>query len=436
MAMRVSTLNIYNLGINSVRQNQADLVKLQQQISSGRRVLTPADDPVASAQILQVDQASALNEQFKINGQNARSAVSLSEGYLQSVVTLLQNVKTQAVYAGNPTLTQSDRAALLSELDERYKELLGLANAQDGNGQYLYSGYQGNTKPFDEVAPGQVVYLGDQGQRQIQISPSRALPVSESGRDVYQRIKEGNGTFVGKAPSPNTNTGNGIIAPGTVKDLAKWQAAAVKDYTIVFEVNTAVTPNVTRYDITETATGNSVFTGAPPVAGAFARVFQPNAAIDFKRLPGDPGAVAFDVGIQTSIDGAPATGDKFTIKASQDKQIFDTMTQFANLLKLQKDTPANAAFYQNELGQVMQSVENAITNITSVQADIGTRQKEVESVRDTLDDLQLQYATQKRDLGDLDYAQAISDFALTQTFLEAAQKTFLQTQKLSLFEQI
>ncbi|WP_137937449.1 flagellar hook-associated protein FlgL [Chitinivorax sp. B] len=434
MAMRFSTLNIYNLGIDSVRQNQFDLVKLQQQISSGRRVLTPADDPVASAQMLQVDQAAALNEQFMVNGQNARSAVSLSEGYLQSVTALLQNVKTQAVYAGNPTLTQSDRAALLSELEERYKELMGLANATDGNGQYLYSGYQGNTKPFDEIAPGQVVYLGDQGQRQIQISPSRALPVSESGRDVFQRIKEGNGTFVGKAPS--TNTGTGIIAPGTVKDLAKWQAATVKDFTIVFEVDTTVNPNVTRYDITETATGNSVFTGAPPVAGVYARVYQPNAAIDFRRLPGDPGAVAFDVGIQTSIDSAPAQGDTFTISAAKDKQIFDTMTQFANLLKLQKDTPAAAANYQNELGQVMQSLENTITNVTTVQADIGTRLKEVDSVRDTLDDLKLQYATQNRDLGELDYAQAISDFALTQTFLEAAQKTFLQTQRLSLFEQI
>ena len=117
-------------------------------------------------------------------------------------------------------------------------------------------------------------------------------------------------------------------------------------------------------------------------------------------------------------------------------QVFDTLTQFSNTLKLPKGTPAETAFYQNELNRVSQGLSNALTNITSVQADVGTRLKEVESTRNTVDDMSLQYATQLRDLGALDYAKAISDFSLTQTFLEASQKTFVQTQRLSLFDQI
>ncbi|MEW9900159.1 flagellar hook-associated protein FlgL [Chitinivorax sp. PXF-14] len=431
MAIRVSTSNIYALGVDSVRQNQADLVKLQQQVATGRRILTPSDDPVASAQILSVNQANGLNDQFKTNGDNAKSTVALSEGYLQSMTSLLQDVKTQAVYAGNPSLTQTDRGALLSELQERYKELIGLANSTDGNGQYLYSGYQGSTRPFEETAPGVVTYMGDQGQRSIQVSPSRALPVSESGVNVFQRIKEGNGTFVLKAGSnlvtPGANLGTGIVGPGTVVDVNKWRNSS-GDFSIRFDIDATTTPSTTHYDIIDNSTNLSVITGGAPATVPFPTtlpVYQPNATISMPNQ-----------GITFTVDGAPAAGDQFTIKSAQDKQVFDTLTDFANLLKSAKDNPVNVASYQNSLNLVMQGLDNALTNVTTVQADVGTRLKEVDSVRDTLDDLTVQYSTQLRDLGDLDYAKAISDFSLTQTYLEAAQKTFVQTQKLSLFEQI
>jgi flagellar hook-associated protein 3 FlgL len=165
-------------------------------------------------------------------------------------------------------------------------------------------------------------------------------------------------------------------------------------------------------------------------------VYQPNATIELKRLPTDPAGPAFDYGAQFSIEGAPATGDTFTVRASKDVQLFDTLTNLGNTLLSNKTSSTQAAEYQNRLNMVMQGLDNALTNITSIQADIGARMNEIDSVNDSQSDLNLQYNTQLKDLGALDYAKAISDFSLTQTYLEAAQKTFMQTQKLSLFDQI
>lgn len=443
MSMRVSTNNIFALGTASITERQADLVKLQQQLSTGKRILTPSDDPVASAQILEVTQSRDRNSQFMLNGNDANSAVAMSETSLQSVVNLLQNVKQLAVNAGNPTLALNERSILQSELQARYQELLGLANSTDGSGLYLFSGYQGTTRPFEEVAPGVVAYFGDQGQRQIQISPSRALPVSDSGRDIFQRIKEGNGSFVTEPPSSPLNTGTGIISPGSVLDPVKWKTAGQNglpaNFSLNFHVDNAVIPAVTTYDIVDNtaAPATSLLTGAAPAAGPYARVYQPNATIELKKLPTDPvAAPAFDYGAQLSIEGAPATGDTFTVRASKDVQLFDTLTNLSNTLVSNKTSSTQAAEYQNRLNMVMQGLDNALTNITSIQADIGARMNEIDSVNDSQSDLNLQYNTQLKDLGALDYAKAISDFSLTQTYLEAAQKTFMQTQKLSLFDQI
>jgi len=108
----------------------------------------------------------------------------------------------------------------------------------------------------------------------------------------------------------------------------------------------------------------------------------------------------------------------------------------SNTMASDKSDATQVAQYQNRLNLAMQGLDNALTRIASTQADIGTRMNEIDAVADNKADLNLQYATQLRDLGDLDYAKAISDFSLTQTYLEAAQKTFMQTQRLSLFDQI
>lgn len=183
--MRVSTNMMFTAGAARISDLQSSLNKTMQQVSTGLRVLTPADDAVAAARALDVSQAQSVNQQFGVNRQNAKSSLSQEEATLQSVTSLLQDVKTAVVSAGNGSMSDSDRASIATELSGRFDELVGLANATDGAGNYLFSGFQTTTPAFAKTAAG-AQYQGDGGKRQLQVDAARTMEISDSGQTVFQ----------------------------------------------------------------------------------------------------------------------------------------------------------------------------------------------------------------------------------------------------------
>lgn len=192
--MRVSSNTGYEMGIAALNRQQAEQVKTLEQISSGRRVLTPSENPAAYVRALEVTQADSANTRQASNRQYATTSFAILEGSLSEVTNLLQNAQTLAVSAGNGTLDDGSRAALAAELRGNLDELMGVANRTDGNGRYLFSGFQGSTKPFANTGSG-IQYFGDEGQRMIQVSASRQLAASESGKEVFERVPASGGGY-------------------------------------------------------------------------------------------------------------------------------------------------------------------------------------------------------------------------------------------------
>ncbi|WP_373976049.1 flagellar hook-associated protein FlgL [Chitinibacter sp. SCUT-21] len=488
--MRLATTTIFNIGAQSLQSHISDQAKLQAQLSSMRKILTPADDPIASARILDITQAKSINEQYATNSAAADSFMRLSESTLGQVVSLIHNVQELAVSAGNPALTANEKKMKDAELQGRYQELLALANTTDGQGNYLFSGFKGDTKPFTEAAFGDVNYFGDDGQRLVQISDGRQVPISESGADVFQRIKNGNGSFV-TAYSPN-NTGSGIISPGEVVDPTKWSSASnPQDFKIKFHwvanPQKPDQPTVT-YDIiynrqNDPATGladpqygTSMIDGMPnaitrttssPNSITTLRAYVPGGDIELKAQATDPAPVlpdvlpvaGWDFGAKMSIKGMPVgvdpvtktpipaplpasqtegAADEFSVKASTSVDLFTTIGKLSSALNAYKtDSTGNGqAAFQNQLNTALSDLSNSLSNVVTVRAFLGARINETDSVKDTTEDLKLQYAKTLSGLQDLDYAAAISDFAQNQMVLDAARKSFAQVQDLSLFKYI
>jgi flagellar hook-associated protein 3 FlgL len=184
--MRISTQTLFETGAAQLGTLQSGLVKTHQQIASGRRILTPSDDPVAAARALEVSQSQSLNTQYGVNRQHAKSALGAVEGTLSSVTALLQDVKTNVIAAGNGSYSDTERGFLATELRGRFEQLLGLANSRDATGNYMFSGFQTATPPFSESAAGVVQYDGDQGQRLMQVDSTRQMAASSPGQTVFQ----------------------------------------------------------------------------------------------------------------------------------------------------------------------------------------------------------------------------------------------------------
>jgi flagellar hook-associated protein 3 FlgL len=431
--MRISTNMLYDSGVAGIQQREQQQLKLQQQISSGSRIVSPSDDPVAAAAALDVKQSIALNTQLHANGDSVKSQLGLEDNALSDLTTLLQDVKTLAVNAGNPALSNADRSSLATELDGRYQELIGIANRDDGNGNYLFSGYQGATKPFVEVSAGNVTYNGDAGQRLTQIGTNRTIATNDSGDSVFRSIRTGNGTFT--ASAANGNTGGGVIDAGVVSDPSKWNVAGnARNFSIKFDV----TGGVTTYDIVDNVNNVSLLTGAAPAAGPYLRTFVPGGAISLAtQAPPDTNATPFDYGAAVSVSGAPNSGDSFNIHASTRQDMFATLHNLVTTLQTGASaTAASTAAYQGGVNAALSNIDNALNNVLTVRASVGARLKEVDNAQSSSENVSLQYTKTLSDLQDLDYTKAISDLSQQQVTLQAAQQSFLRITKLNLFEML
>lgn len=436
--MRISSGMIYDAGINSMNTLTDSLLHTQQQVSSGRRILTPADDPVAAASALGVTQASNINAQYALNQNNATSTLGLEATQLSSAGNLLTQAKQLAVQAGNATLNSSDRTTIATQLRAIFDQMLGIANAQDSSGQYLFSGNKGNTQAFSGTVETGVSYNGDSGQRKLQLSASQQLAVSDSGNAVFQNIAAGNGYFA--TANGANNSGSGVIDVGSVSDPAKWIASNKGNMQVKFWVDTTGSngpPNTTYYDLVDTTTGNSLYTGAASTQGGGSNTYT-HAYTGGQPIPlSQTGAPAFNYGASVTITGAPATNDSFSISPGKTQSVFATLSNLIlSLESATTATPAGSAKLSNDVSSALTNIDQANSNILSVQAAIGSRQNEVTSLASVNSSLNLQYQQTLSNLQDVNYTQAVSNLTQLQTQLQAAQKSFAMVSQLSLFTYI
>ncbi len=400
--MRISTALLYQTGSDSIGRSQSDLLRTQQQIAAGKRMLTAADDPVAAAQALVTRQSQGETDRYVANVSAAKDALGLNDSVLGQITEVLQNVRTSALEAGNGALTDADRSSVAADLKSHLDALLSLANSRDGNGNYLFSGFQTTTQPFAQTG-ATVAYSGDQGQRVLEVSPGRTMEISQTGSALFLGARTGNGTFVQSAAA--TNTGTGVVGGGTVSN-----PAALDGHTYTLQFNVA--GSVTTYDVQDVTAGTTVSTGNSYTAGSAIGV----------------------AGMQVTITGAPATGDSFTLAPAAPQSLFTTLANLASTLLVSGTTAAGRASITNGLNTGLQNIDQALEHVLSARSDTGAKLRELDTLTTGNDGRALQYQQTLSRLEDLDYNKALSHFAQQQVALEAAQKSFLKLTGLSLFE--
>jgi flagellar hook-associated protein 3 FlgL len=399
--MRVSTHWLYSVGSADLSRKQAEMLRTQQQLASGRRVLQPSDDPIAAAAALGVEQARALNDQYGRNQGFAGDTLRLAESTLAQAGEALQAVRELAMAAGNDTLGAADRASLAVAVRGKLQELLGLANTRDGADGYLFAGYQEGAQPFTPTPAG-VVYQGDQGSRALQVGATRLLEISASGAEVFEGARAGNGSFTVAAGA--ANRGSAMADTGRVINPA---ALNGHSYQVVF----GIAAGVTTYDIVDTTTGTTVTAGAQYAAGS---------------------GISFD-GMQFTVTGDPADGDAFTLAPSARQSVFKTLDDLASLLEGSAAGGLTQGQFHTGLANAVASLDQAHDHVLAVRTGIGSRLNELDALGSQVASNGVLQQQELSRLVDLDYAEAASRLAQQHTSLQAAQQSYLRVTSLSLF---
>lgn len=398
--MRLSSLGFSMGSLNAMLEQQSALAKLQNQVALGTRVTSPADDPIAAVHILELQRAQSESEQFAKNSTLAKNRLSLEEQSMVDVGNVLTRVRELVVQSGNVgTLSNNDRLSIATELAARLDELQAIANRQDGNGEYLFSGYATKTQPFSGGDGTPINYVADQGERQLAISTTQRVADSHNGFDVFVDIPEGNGTFTTGVTM--TNTGSGAIDIGSVVDRNSW---VPDDYTITFT-------SATNYEITDGATpANVIATG----------VYTSGSAIQFN-------------GVSVTIKGQPAVGDTFRVEQSRSEDIFATIGEVISILREPAGNAVSNAKLSSTLSGSLQQLDQATDHFLGVRAQIGVRLATLDSVDASREAMDIDLASSLSDLRDLDYAQALTKMNQQLVGLQAAQLSYTKISGLSLF---
>ncbi|MGZ8095899.1 MAG: flagellar hook-associated protein FlgL [Methylosarcina sp.] len=229
--MRISTSWAQQLGLNSMLDQQARLSKTQMQLSSGKKILTPSDDPAAAARLIDLDHSVKQTEQYQSNIDSARQRLSLQDGLLQSAINILQRVNELGVQGLNDT-NSSERNTIASEMEGLKEQLIELANTRNANGEYIFSGFKSDTPAFTQIASpgGGFSYGGDSNQRNIQIGTDRVIADGNPGENVFGIPT---GTPPSSGPSPGldnifeaidkfvTDLRNNDPQPSSMGDISK-----------------------------------------------------------------------------------------------------------------------------------------------------------------------------------------------------------------------
>ena len=493
--MRISTLQAFNNGVSGLQRNYANATRTQEQISTGNRILTPADDPVASVRLLQLEQQQSVLGQYNANLTAAKNSLTQEEVTLNSANTILQRVRELAVQAGNGALSAGDRQSIAAELREREDELLSLMNTRNARGEYLFSGFQGKTQPFERDGTGGYSYKGDEGQRKLQIASSLNIPISDNGKSIFENVTNGGRLNRTILPADPANASSLSVSKPLITDEVAFAAGFPSDgieleFTddgayAIYALPRLAAPSVETPLKSGSMDSNSdkedrlvfqgveIQLGGTPESGDKAQVLVPGKAgavvsylVDSMAVKIVGVTVASDVGAQVSfsfdsgefgdltgieypavltltkdgvsvelsLNSAPATGDSFSATITGDlSQKQGILNTIASLRQSLEDPAKTNGGVRDAVAVALTNLDHGMISVDAARGNIGARLNVIETTQTDNEDVTLVNKAVQAELRELDYAEALSRLSFQTIILEAAQQSYVKISGLNLF---
>lgn len=415
--MRISTPQINFNGIEGFRKHTEDLYKIEEKLSSGKRVNTPGDDPVAAARIYTLDKSIKQLDQWNVNGAYAQQKLELEDVTLTSFTDVMQRVRELTIYGMNDTQSTNGRQAIAAEMRGLLENLKSLANTQDSNGEYIFAGDKSTTPAYQAVTAANVTQLST-GLKTPQ--PTNYFTVAATAGTVVpvQLISS-------PPPAPPVNI------------------TTTQNNQIVDNFNGKIyTLNATTQAY-EDDQGEPLFAYTGSHSGArFVQISPDNDHIDNANDGGDASRVRVsDMGARvfgnySKTSATPWEPSYDTNKNPQlNYNVFDTMRELINQFETGEKGPVNAQG-NSTLDDLLIELDTALKSVSNTQADVGTRLQRIDMQNSMNQDFKLGLTNNLGLLRDQDMVTGLDEYQKILTSLEISQQTFAKLSELSLFNYI
>lgn len=403
--IRISTQMITERSLSSMLRQQSELSDTQLKLSSGKRVLTPADDPASAVRVMGLNGAMDTLTQYQSNIGRLTSRLETEEGVLEGVTDLLQRVRELTVEGSNDVLALEDKRSIASEVRQLSEQLFSMANSRDSGGEYIFAGYQTGTQPFSRDL-GVYSYNGDNGQRELQIASDRTVADGDNGFDTFMDVATGPIATVNVA-APTALT---AVAAGDITIDGGNGNGAIS----IGALPAAATPAERASQLRDAINAAASQTG---VTAEFNT--SPANTLTLTAVGGTGVTVAMAGSATTTTTGLTAGT---TVPVTSKRSIFETIELLASDLESGQS-----------VSRYITDVDLAMENIIEIRSSVGARLNAVEAQESVNADIKLNLEMYRSDEQDLDYTETISRFETQMVALQAAQQAYVKVKGLSLF---
>ena len=412
---RLGSANTYDNALRNLQTRQTSLANLQENLTSGKKITSPSDDPTGAAQAERAMTriTRIATDQRALEAQ--RNSITTAEGTLGDITSALQSFRELAASAGNGVNTAADRKTIALQLSGLRDQILSAANKTDSNGMPLFAALGSALAPFvgpQSTAPD-YTFNGLPGQS---TSSETSIPFTLDGDAAFMHQASRDGVY----NVTTTNTASGLIPNGRTfktEGVAVTNSALVNgsSYTIdVVSADTTTSPGNTTvtYNITETP--NLGATTAVPITTTYA-----NSAGGF-TVTGMPG-------LSLKVVGTPAAGDQVSVSPSP--SLFSTLDRAINDI----GNAANDNAAAQAVSQALGNLDIGMAQVSAVRGRAGDLLNRADRITTNNDKRTIQQEADRSRAEDVDMIKGISDFQNQQTGYSAALQSYAQVQKLSLF---
>ena len=408
--MRVGTANMYDNALRNLGERHSSLVGLQDNLTSGKRVVRPSDDPVAAAQaeraLTRITRIQTEQRALEVQ----RNAISQAESSLGEAVNLVQEMRQLMVNAGSGTLTPNDRKTIAQQIQSLRDQFIDVANRKDTNGLPLFNSLGSALQPFlgPLAPPPDYSFEGLPGQS---AADTVSIPLTLDGDAAFMFRPQRDGVYHASISTTPPDRQFGTTAITTTDP----SLVTGDNYQVVFSgVGPGATPGTltATYTITNTTTAVSL----PPVTVPDFPDDKP-VTIGITTIPG----------LSFEIKGTPANGDTVTLEPSS--SVFSVMDTAVR--EIGGSPHSNAA--AQAVGQALANIDRGLERMQAVRGYAGELLNRADRITGNQETRSTQLEGDRSRAEDLDMIKGISDFQNQQVGYEAALKSYSMVQKMSLF---
>ena len=429
--MRVSQIQLYEPLLVGARDIAAELQEVRLKISSGKEVNTISDDSLAAKRIIGFQDKINDIDQFLVNVRDADSVLNASSTFLDNVTNGFARVRELVNESANGFLTQVDRNAIVSEVNEILERILGDSNGKNLD-DFVFAGRKTDTEPFDATSLNgeitAVTYKGDLNVTQYQVSEGVNFKVNETGAKIFVDSAAGSGTK-NLALGGNLNTATTVS--GTTVDSVIIYDNAGNQHTLNLtytkntddEYSVTVSSSETGVTFSDAVLGSITFNS---VGGAFVALSDTNslAGINVSFVGLGSQLISFDFSKMSQL----SEGVKINIDSDDGKRggygVFDILIKVRDTLK-NKDGLTDSAQVK-ELGNLLSTLDVVSDHLSSTISTFGARANSLRSTENRLEDTKIRIDLLRSSAEDADFIELVTALTSLETSYQATLASWSQ----------